>query len=346
VGGYIDTTVLPLSSYTYRVTATNGNSGTSSVQTANVTTNAAIVVLAPALTAAVPNLTAGTDALTLIDLATNETGFVVESSVDGGTTWTAVGAQVASLTGTGLTRAVNVPVTAPSTQFRARALNLAAGITTYSASSNVVTVDTVLAQPGTPSAAIVSTTQIALSWTDNSNNETNFQVWRSVNGAAATQVGTVNRNAALGAATGGVAVTYNDTAVTLGNTYDYYVVAANGNKSSIASGTVNVPFALPTAPTALAQPAIGILSANRASVTLNWPAAASGATYTVRRITPAALGGGTTTLLANTTATTFVDMGGNGTGVRRSATAQYTYQIRVNVGPLSSAYTNTLVTVN
>jgi len=341
VGGYLDTTVLPLSTYTYRVTATNGNSGTSSVQTASVTTNAAIVVLAPALTASVPNLTAGTATLTLIDLATNETGFVVESSVDGGLNWTAVGAQVASLTGTGLTRAVTVPVTAPSTQFRARALNLTAGVTTYSGSSNVVTVDTVLAQPGTPTATITSTTQIALSWTDNSNNETSFQVWRSVNGAAATQVGTVNRAAALGAATGGAAVTYNDNAVTLGNTYDYFVIAANGNKSSIASATVNVPFVLPTAPAPLAQPAIAVVSATRANVTLTWPAAPAGATYTVRRIQPAALGGGTTTLLANTTATTVTDL-----NVRRSATAQYTYQIRVNVGPLSSAYVNTLVTVN
>jgi hypothetical protein len=72
---------------------------------------------------------------------------------------------------------------------------------------------------------------------------------------------------------------------------------------------------------------------------LSWAAPAPGTTVTVQRIAPAALGGGTTTIVTNSTATTFIDL-----NVRRS-TAAYTYQIRTNAG-LSSAYVTTLVTVN
>ncbi len=342
VGGYVDSAVLPLTNYSYRVTATNGNSATSSVKTVNVTTNSVLLVLAPSgLTSTVPNLTLGTATLTWTDQASNETGFVVESSVDGGTTWTQVGAQVAPRTGsTGQTRNANVTVTAAAQQFRVRALNLAAGVTTYSASSNVVTLSNVLATPGTPTAVINSATQVALSWADTSTNETSFQVWRSVNGGTSASVGSVTRNATLGTATGG-AVTYNDNTVVVGNTYVYSVVAVNGNKSSTASGTVSVSIVAPAAPAALAQPAVAIVSGTRANVTLTWPAAPAGVTYSVQRVTPTALGGGTRTLVTNSTATTFTDL-----NVTRSATAQYTYQIRTNKGPLSSAWVSTLVTVN
>jgi fibronectin type 3 domain-containing protein len=358
VGGFPDATVAPLTSYTYRVTAYNGfgsPSQTSTADTTSVTTNASIVVLAPTLTSTVPNLTTGAVTLTWTDQATNETGFVVESSIDGGTTWTQVGAQVAPRTGTtGLTRTANVTVTAPATQFRVRALNLTAGVTTYSVGSNVVTLSTVLTAPGTPTAAIFSATRVTLSWADMSNNETSFQVWRSDTGAAAVQIGVVNRNAALGAATGGTAVTFNDNNNTtfngvtsllqLGHTYTYYVVAVNGNKTSAASGTVDVAFVAPAAPDALiALTAHNAGSTTRDTVTLNWAAlpVGSNVTYTVQRIRPANLGGGTTTLLLNSTATTFIDP-----NVQRSATAAYTYQIRTNAGPLSSAYVPTVLIVN
>ena len=342
VGGYVDSTVAPLSNYKYRVTATNGNSASSSTQEISVTTNAAIVVLPPSgLTAAFTNFATRAATLTWTDQATNETNFVVERSGDG-VTWTAEATLVAPRTGTtGLTRTANVTVpTGGVTQYRVRALNDTAGIRTYSVDSNIVTLDTVLAAPGAPTAAIVSTTRITLSWLDNSTNETSFQVFRSANsGATFTQACTATRSAAQGAATGGALVTCNDNGVTLGNTYQYYVVAVNSGVTSAPSAISTVTFALPTAPAALvATPARVIGSNTRSDVTLTWGTLPAGATVTVRRITPA--GGGTATLLTNSTATTFVDL-----GLRRNA-SNYIYEIRYNVGPLSSAYTQTSVLVN
>jgi hypothetical protein len=73
-------------------------------------------------------------------------------------------------------------------------------------------------------------------------------------------------------------------------------------------------------------------------VALSWAAATPGVTFTVQRITPN--GGGTTTLLTNSTATSFTDL-----NLRRN-TAAYIYQIRTNAGPLSSVYVQTSVVVN
>jgi hypothetical protein len=128
----------------------------------------------------------------------------------------------------------------------------------------------------------------------------------------------------------------------LGSSYTYTVVAANGAVTSPVSTGASIVFAAPAAPTAITAVSTNVLgSTTRANVLLNWAAAAPGVTYTVQRVQPAVLGGGTTTLLTNSTVTTFTDL-----NVRRNAPAPYTYQIRANAGPLSSAYVTTLVVVN
>ncbi len=108
--------------------------------------------------------------------------------------------------------------------------------------------------PTNLAATIFSTTQIQLTWTDASNNENNFAVWRQTNGGAFTQVGTVNRSASQRTATGGT-VTFNSTGLVAGNTYAYYVVAwntvPNPDVSSLPSSTVTVSFTAPAAPTQL-----------------------------------------------------------------------------------------------
>jgi fibronectin type 3 domain-containing protein len=336
VGGYIDTTVAPLTQYTYRVTAQNGSPTNAVTQTTSVTTNAAIVVTPPSgLTASAPNFTSGATTLTWTDQATNETGFVVQSSADG-INWTNVGGQVAPRTGTtGLTRTLNV--IAPlgtTTSYRVLALNLTAGITTYSAPSASVNVVTVLAAPSSLTAAIATATRISLNWVDNSIGETSFRIFRNN-----VQVGTVNRSAAQAAATGGALVTFNDNTVVAGNTYSYTVFAANGAVLSPVSNEASVVFAAPATPAPLAAvPTRVVGSTTRSNVALSWAAATPGVTFTVQRITPN--GGGTTTLLTNSTATSFTDL-----NLRRN-TAAYIYQIRTNAGPLSSVYVQTSVVVN
>jgi hypothetical protein len=79
----------------------------------------------------------------------------------------------------------------------------------------------------------VSSSQINLSWTDNSNNETGFKVERSKNGKGFSQLATVGANV----------TTYSDTGLNRTTTYYYRVRAVNagGNSaySNIASATTN-----------------------------------------------------------------------------------------------------------
>jgi arylsulfatase A-like enzyme len=87
--------------------------------------------------------------------------------------------------------------------------------------------------PTNLTATAVSSSQINLSWTDNSNNETGFKVERSKNGKGFSQLATVGANV----------TTYSDTGLNRTTTYYYRVRAVNagGNSaySNIASATTN-----------------------------------------------------------------------------------------------------------
>ena len=129
------------------------------------------------------------------------------------------------------------------------------------------------AGPAAPSnlvATLLSNpTRTQLTWRDNSNNENLFQVWRSTNGGAFTQIGTVNRSNTQRTATGGT-VTFTNTNLTAGNTYAYYVIAVNTapnpDQSSVPSNTVSV--ALPTIP---ARPTnLRVTGVTQTTVSLAW----------------------------------------------------------------------------
>ena len=273
--------------------------------------------------------------LTWTDNATNETGFQVMSSVNGGTF-----AQVAApgpLTGTGSVSWTDTTVLAGNTYtYQVRAIN-ASGSSAY---SNTVTVTVPVAGglPATPTgltAAITSSTQVTLSWIDTSNNQTSFAVWRSVNGGTYAQVATVTRTAAESTATGG-AVTYVNTGLTAGTTYNYYVRAVNAVGRSNTSNLVTVNFTgIPTgpaAPTALvATVQVG------PAVLLTWTDNATNETgFQVERF---AINGGAFTQIAApgpsaTSSATYTDT---------AVTAGNTYGYRVEAvnGTGISAYSNT-----
>jgi FtsP/CotA-like multicopper oxidase with cupredoxin domain len=132
----------------------------------------------------------------------------------------------------------------------------------------------VVAGPVAPSnltATLLSgPTRIQLSWRDNSNNENLFQVWRSVNGGAFTQIATVTRTNAQRTATGGT-VTYTNTGTfTVGSTYAYYVIAVNTvpnpDQSSVPSNTATVTVTgLPAAPTNLR-----VTGTTRTTISVAW----------------------------------------------------------------------------
>jgi titin len=354
---YLDSTVIDNTSYVYRVRSQNGTAGTPAV--ANLSAPQTVIATTPAVAGLVVSAPTGLTAvvafatnrinLTWTDTATNETAFVIERSTDGvnfaqvGTAAARVGTPAVAGTA-GQTRTfADAAVSAGQTYYyRVKAENLTGAVTTQSVPTAVVKVDYFLVAPTLSSATIASATRITLNWIDNSTAETGFAVWRSDNGAAAVQIGTVTRTAAQGAATGGAAVTFNNnnsvaTPLVLGHTYTYTVTAVNGAVSSTASNAVSTSFAAPAAP-ATPTAAVALNTATRATVTVSWAAVPGATSYTVQRIAP---NGTTSTVVTNTALLTVTQ-----TNVVRNATQPYVYQVRANGLAGSSAYTPVSQIVN
>jgi acid phosphatase type 7 len=93
-------------------------------------------------------------------------------------------------------------------------------------------------------ATAVSATQINLSWTDNSNNETGFKVERSSNGTTFTQISTLGVNV----------TTYASTGLSTSTKYYYRVGAYNSGGDSKYSNTVNATTLAAPTPTPTSQP--------------------------------------------------------------------------------------------
>jgi FtsP/CotA-like multicopper oxidase with cupredoxin domain len=208
--------------------------------------------------------------------------------------------------------------------FTAR-VSAASGSTATRALSITVATPAAPAAPTGLAAAIGGVTRINLSWTDNSTNETSFLVWRSVNGGAFAST-TVTRTAAQTASTG--AVTYADTTVTLGNSYAYFVTAANPVGASTPTATVSVTMAPPALPTLTSVTAA--LAGATDTVTLTWTNVANETSYSVQRATNASFTAGlstTTGIAANTTTT-------QQTGRPRNTTYYYRVQAVNALGAL------------
>jgi fibronectin type 3 domain-containing protein len=101
---------------------------------------------------------------------------------------------------------------------------------------------TVPASPANLSATAVSEVQINLSWTDQSNNETNFKIERKTGSGSFTQIAMVGINV----------TNFSDTAVAGGTTYFYRVRAANssGNSAYTNQASATTPSATPPTPVA------------------------------------------------------------------------------------------------
>jgi hypothetical protein len=161
------------------------------------------------------------------DNSNNETGFKIEQSLASIGPWT----QIA-------TTPANVTSYAPSGlncgqtyYYRVRAYN-ASGNSPYSNIANATT-SPCTSPPVAPSSLIataISQTQIGLSWTDNSNDESGFKIERSPNSPGNwVQVATALANS----------TSYLNAGLTCGTTYYYRVRAYNGFGNSAYSNVAN-----------------------------------------------------------------------------------------------------------
>lgn len=264
---FADTTIQANTGYQYRIVAQNtvGYGGAFPVKTVQSVSDAVTVVPPPpsapsGLSAAAP--ASNRVNLAWTDNANNETGFTIERApVTNGVPGTfagidGVGANVTTYSDT--TVAANTAYA-----YRVFAFNLGGN----SQPSNVATVTTpnTVVGPAAPSnltaAQLFNPSRVQLSWRDNSNNENQFQVWRSTNGGAFVQIATLNRTTTQRTATGGTVNYTNTTNLTAGSTYAYYIIAVNTvpnpDQASVPSNTATVTLLnVPAAPSGLTLQAI------------------------------------------------------------------------------------------
>jgi hypothetical protein len=237
--------------YHYRVRAYNAG-GSSAYSSTAYTTTVVCTPTAPSNLAAAP-LSQSRIALSWTDNSDDESGFTVERSPNGSSGW----AQIADLA-LGSQAYTDTELSCGTTyHYRVRAYNVG-GLSDY---TNVAYTTTVVCTPTAPAdlaAAPLSQSRIALSWTDNSDNESGFHVERSPNGSTAwAQIADLIADTHA----------YTDGELSCGTTYHYRVRAYNvGGMSDytnvVYTATLGCP---PTAPTDLAATPL-----SQSRIALSW----------------------------------------------------------------------------
>jgi RHS repeat-associated protein len=252
--------------------------------------------------------------LTWSDNSGNETGFKIERKTGSGGSWSqidTVGANATSYNSTGLANGTEY-------YYRVRATN-ATGDSGYSNEASATTAS-IPAAPSSLGASAVSGTQINLTWTDNSGNETGFKLERKTgSGGSWSQIATPAANA----------TSYNDTGLANGTEYYYRLRATNTAGDSSYSSEANAStWGPPGAPSAL-----NVTPASGTQLNLTWNDNSGNETgFKVERKTES---GGSwseiTTTAANAT-------GYNDTGLSGGTT--YYYRVRATNSVGDSSYTD------
>ena len=253
VASYSNTGLTAATTYQYRVRAYNSGGNSAYSNTATATTNATAPAAPSSLTATAASSTQIN--LSWADNSNNEDGFRIERCQDAGCTnfveIATVGANVASYSNTGLTAATTY-------QYRVRAYN-SGGNSAYSNTATATTNATAPAAPSSLTAIAASSTQINLSWTDNSNNEDGFRIERCQDAGCTNfvEIATVGANVA----------SYSNTGLTAATTYQYRVRAYNsgGNSAYSNTATATTNATAPAAPSSLTATA-----ASSTQINLSW----------------------------------------------------------------------------
>ena len=281
----------------YRVSAINANGTGTASNVANATTGTTVP-------GAPSGLSATASGNTQINLSWTApastggsaiTGYKIEVSSDGGSSWT----DLVANTGNATTTYAHTGLTAGTTRhYRVSALNANGS----GAASNVDSATTGTTVPGAPTgltATASGTTQIDLSWTAPASTGgsaiTGYKIESSSDGGSSWSD--------LVADTGNANTTYQHTGLTASSTRHYRVSAINTNGSGTASNvdsatTGTTGTTVPGAPTSFSATASG-----QNQIDLSWsaPASGGGAPITGYRIEVSSDGGSSwTNLVANT----------------------------------------------
>lgn len=216
----------PSTTYRFRVQAYNYSTWSGELKSAY--SNIVTIPIPTPIPAAPTNLSATAASSSQINLSwtdnsSNESGFYIERGTASAGPFSqiaSVGANVNTYSNTGLTAST-------SYWYKVRAYN-ANGNSGYSNMATATTSAATLAAPANLVATINSRSQITLSWTDNTSNESGFYIERAPSGGSFTQVASVGANV----------VSYVNTGLATGTAYQYRIRAYNGSGNSAYSSTV------------------------------------------------------------------------------------------------------------
>lgn len=254
VVAFNDTGLAANTAYYYRVRASNAGGDSAYSNEANATT----LNVAPAAPGALTATPVSTSQINLswADNSTNETGFKIERKTGSGGTYAqiaTVGQNVSTYSDTGLAATT-------AYFYRVRATNTV-GDSAYSAEASGTTLANVPAAPSGLDASPISSTQVNLTWVDNSPNETGFKIERKTGaGGTYAQIATV----------GAGVTSYSNTGLTLATTYVYRVRATNASGDSSYSAEASATTTAPAFRAAASKGAAsGTLTINKPAGTLS-----------------------------------------------------------------------------
>ncbi|MFZ4707468.1 MAG: fibronectin type III domain-containing protein, partial [Bacteroidales bacterium] len=232
---YTDVGLGSSATYYYKIQATNagGNSSWSNETSAKTNTPPATVPATPSNLIATAT---GTSVINLswIDNATNETSYVLQRSLAAGSgygTIATLAANTTSYSNTGLNSSTTY-------YYKVQAAN-SVGNSVWSNVANTTTA--VAGPPAAPANLVAKATgcnSVLLTWVDNSNNETSFDLRRSTSlSGTYTTIATLPANA----------ITYTNTGLTKGRKYYYKVRAVNSAGNSAFGNIANATASCITA---------------------------------------------------------------------------------------------------